>query len=310
MPLVETGMFVGAVPPWVGLGESVDEAVSSAEALKMSGLDWEVQSKNIQVAGGSVVKGYKANVRSSDGKVLGIVTDRYKIVQNRDAFAFTDMLLGEGVRYETAGSLSNGQRIWMLARMDTTKICGDDVTPYLVFTNSHDGTGAIKVAMTPIRVVCQNTLTAALAGAKRTWSAKHCGDINGKLEDARNTLNLANQYMKKLEEQADIMTQIVVPNPLFIEYLYKMFPISNDATERQKRNIEYQRNALSEIYNSKDDIKKFNGTAWGLMMAACDYVPHFRPLRETSTYRENNFMKIVDGDSLIENTSKFIANLA
>ena len=310
MSMVETGMFVGAVPPWVGLGVKVDEAVSSAEALKMSGLDWEVQSKNIQVAGGSVVKGYKANVRSSDGKVLGIVTDRYKIVQNRDAFAFTDMLLGEGVRYETAGSLSNGQRVWMLARMDTAKICGDDVTPYLVFTNSHDGTGAIKVAMTPIRVVCQNTLTAALAGAKRTWSTKHCGDINGKLEDARNTLNLANQYMKKLEEQADIMTQIVVPNPLFIEYLYKMFPITNDATERQKRNIEYQRSAISEIYNSKDDIKKFNGTAWGLMMAACDYAPHFRPLRETSTYRENNFMRIVDGDSLIENTSKFISNIA
>ena len=310
MSMVETGMFVGAVPPWVGLGVKVDEAVSSAEALKMSGLDWEVQSKNIQVAGGSVVKGYKANVRSSDGKVLGIVTDRYKIVQNRDAFAFKDMLLGEGVRYETAGSLSNGQRIWMLARMDTTKICGDDVTPYLVFTNSHDGTGAIKVAMTPIRVVCQNTLTAALAGAKRTWSAKHCGDINGKLEDARNTLNLANQYMKKLEEQADIMTQIVVPNPLFIEYLYKMFPITNDATERQKRNIEYQRSAISEIYNSKDDIKKFNGTAWGVINAVADFIPHFRPLRETATYRENNFMKIVDGDSLMENTCKFFANVA
>lgn len=310
MPLVETGMFTGTVPPWVGLGNKVETAQSSAEALRLSGLDWEVQSKRIQVAGGSGIDGYKANVRSTDGKVLGIVTGRYKIVQNREAFAFTDMLLGEGVKYETAGSLSNGQRIWMLARMDTTKICGDDVTPYLVFTNSHDGTGAIKAAMTPIRVVCQNTLTAALSGAKRTWSTKHCGDINGKMEDAKNTLLFANQYMAKLEEQADIMTQIVVPNPLFIEYLYKMFPISNDASERQKRNVEYQRNALREIYDNKDDIKKFNGTAWGLMMAACDYAPHFRPLRETSTYRENNFMRIVDGDSLIENTSKFISNLA
>lgn len=310
MPANVETMFYAGETPWHGLGVPVLEAQSSADALRLSGLDWEVQSKRIQVAGGSGIDGYKANVRSTDGKVLGIVTDRYKIVQNREAFAFTDMLLGEGVKYETAGSLSNGQRIWMLARMDTTKICGDDVTPYLVFTNSHDGTGAIKAAMTPIRVVCQNTLTAALRGAKRTWSTKHCGDINGKMEDAKNTLLFANQYMAKLEEQADIMTQIVVPNPMFIEYLYKMFPISNDASERQKRNVEYQRNALREIYDNKDDIKKFNGTAWGLMMAACDYAPHFRPLRETSTYRENNFMRIVDGDSLIENTSKFISNIA
>lgn len=310
MPANVETMFYAGETPWHGLGVPVIEAQSSADALRLSGLDWEVQSRRIQVAGGSAIEGYKANVRSTDGRVLGIVTNRYKIVQNRDAFAFTDMLLGEGVKYETAGSLANGQRIWLLARMDTTKICGDDVTPYLVFTNSHDGTGSIKAAMTPIRVVCQNTLTAAIAGAKRTWSTKHCGDINGKLEDARNTLKFANQYMDKLEEQADIMTQIIVPNPLFIEYLYKMFPVSNDATERQKRNIEYQRSALQDIYNNKDDIKKFNGTAWGVLNAVADFVPHFRPLRETNTYKENNFMKIVDGDSLMENTCKFFSHVA
>lgn len=306
---VET-MFYSGETPWHGLGSRVDEAQSSIDALRLSGLDWEVQSKRIQVAGGSSINGYKANVRSSDGKILGIVTDRYKIVQNKDAFAFTDMLLGEGVKYETAGSLSDGKRVWLLARMDTTKICGDDVTPYLVFTNSHDGTGAIKVAMTPIRVVCQNTLTMAIKGAKRTWSTKHCGDIDGKLEDAKNTLNLANKYMENLKEQSDILTQIMVVNPVFVEFLHNMFPISDNASERQRRNIEYQRNALRDIYENKDDIKKFKGTAWGLMMAACDYAPHFRPLRETSTYRENNFMRIVDGDSLIENTSKFISNIA
>ena len=305
---VET-MFYSGETPWHGLGNRVDEAQSSIDALRLSGLNWIVQSKRIQVAGGSSINGYKANVRSSDGKILGIVTDRYKIVQNKDAFAFTDMLLGEGVRYETAGSLSDGKRVWLLARMDTTKICGDDVTPYLVFTNSHDGTGAIKVAMTPIRVVCQNTLTMAIKGAKRTWSTKHCGDIDGKLEDAKNTLNLANRYMENLKEQSDILTQIMVVNPVFVEFLHNMFPISDNASERQIRNIEYQRNALRDIYENKDDIKKFKGTAYGVINAVADFVPHFRPLRETSTYKENNFMKIADGDSLMENACKFFAKM-
>lgn len=131
--------------------------------------DWNVIQKNIVTADGTAIDGFKANVRDNDDSVLGIVTDRYKLVQNSEAFAFTDALLGESVRYETAGSLQNGRRTWMLARLPHQYIIsGDEITPYLVFMNSHDGTGAIKVAMTPIRVVCQNTLNMALANAKRS----------------------------------------------------------------------------------------------------------------------------------------------
>ena len=307
--LVESGMFTGAVPPWCNLGNSVSEAQSSAEAIKLAGLDWKVESKEIYTDDLNMIDGYKANVRDSDGKVLGLVTDRYKIVQNSEAFNFTDTLLGEGVKYETAGSLSNGKRVWLLARMDTTKVCGDDTTPYLVFSNSHDGKGSVHVAITPIRVVCQNTLTLALKKAKRTWSTVHSGDISSKLENARITLGLVNQYMDELKEQADVMTQIIMPNPVVMEWLYKMFPIDNKMSERQKANIEYQRNALRSLYENKEDIKKFKGTAYGIMMAACDYAPHIQPLRVTETYKENNFMDIVDGNNLINNTCKFIANV-
>ena len=91
---------------------------------------------------------------------MGIVSDRYKVVQNQDAFQFTDELLGEGVTYETAGSLQIGREFWMLARMPQQYIiAGDEIAPYLVIMNSHDGGSGVKVAMTPIRVVCQNTLT-------------------------------------------------------------------------------------------------------------------------------------------------------
>lgn len=295
MSMVETGVFAGSVPSWVNLGIKVNEALTSEQAIKMAGLDWKVESQPIQVVDGEIISGVKANVRSSDHKVLGIVTDRYKVVQNEDAFAFTDMLLGEGVKYETAGSLASGKRVWMLARMDSTKICGDEVDPYLVFTNSHDGTGAVKVAVTPIRVVCQNTLTLALSSAKRTWSTKHCGDIQGKMDDAKKTLGFANAYIESLKEESEKLTQITVLAPQFADFLLKMFLIKKDASERQVANIERQRKALAEIYNHKDDIQKFHGTAYGVLNAVADWTPHFLPARRTKNYQENNFMSIVDG---------------
>lgn len=291
---IET-MFYAGETPWVSMGTAVSSAVNSTEAIKLAGLDWEVKPKNVQVAGGGVIKGYKANVRSSDGKVLGLVTDRYKVVQNADAFAFTDILLGEGVKYETAGSLSNGKRVWMLAKMETANICGDAVEPYLVFTNSHDGTGAVKVAVTPIRVVCQNTLTLALSKASRTWSTRHCGDISAKMDDARNTLELASKYIAQLEEESDKLTQIAVVAPQFLDFLSFAFPMNESMSERQKANVERQRLALSTLYNEKEDIKKFNGTAYGVINAVADFIPHFIPSRNSSTYKENNFMSVVDG---------------
>lgn len=291
---VET-MFYAGQTPWHSLGRHVESALSSADAIKMAGLDWKVQSQPIQVVGGSVIEGMKANVRSSDNKVLGVVTDRYKVVQNEDAFAFTDILLGEGVKYETAGSLSNGKRVWLLAKMDTTKVCGDDVEPYLVFTNSHDGSGAVKVAVTPIRVVCQNTLTLALSSAKRTWSTRHCGDIQGKMDDAKKTLGFASAYVESLKEESDKLSQIVVLAPQFADFLLKMFPIDAKMSDRQVENTERQRKALAELYNHKEDIQRFHGTAYGVLNAVADYIPHFIPARQTKNYQENNFMNIVDG---------------
>lgn len=291
---VET-MFYAGIKPWHQLGVKVDEALSSQQAIKMAGLDWTVDAQPIQVVGGQVIDGMKANVRSSDHKVLGVVSDRYKIVQNADAFAFTDILLGEGVKYETAGSLSSGKRVWLLAKMETSKVCGDDVEPYLVFTNSHDGSGAVKVAVTPIRVVCQNTLTLALSTAKRTWSTKHCGDIQGKMDDARNTLGFAASYMENLKEEADKLTQVVVLAPQFADFLMKMFPTNSKMSERQIANVENQRKAVAEIYNHKDDIQKFHGTAYGVVNAVADYAVHMIPARITPNFRENNFMNIVDG---------------
>lgn len=164
-------MFYVRETPWHGLGTRVMEAPNSKEALIAAGLDWKVLQEAIYTGTEEPIPGYKANIRDSDRRVLGVVTDRYKVIQNDEAFAFTDALLGEGVRYETAGALQEGRKVWMLAHMPHEYIIsGERISPYLLFSNTHDGSGAIKVALTPIRVVCNNTLNLALATAKRTWS--------------------------------------------------------------------------------------------------------------------------------------------
>ena len=191
MPANVETMFSVRETPWHGLGRIVMDAPASREALELAGLDWQVESRNIYSGTGAMIPGYRANVRSTDDAVLGVVSDRYRIVQNEEAFQFTDDLLGEGVTYETAGSLQGGKKVWMLARLPRKYlIAGDQVEPYLVIFNSHDGSSGVKVAMTPIRVVCQNTLNLALNTAKRSWTARHTENVLLRVQDARETLQL------------------------------------------------------------------------------------------------------------------------
>lgn len=184
---VETMMYVRE-KPWHGLGRMVEEAPTSADALRLAGLDWKIESRDVLTAEGLVIPGYKANTRDKDGAVMGIVSNRYSIVQNEEAFAFTDALVGEGITYETAGSLRGGKQIWLLGKMPDRKILGEDFEPYICFTNTHDGSGAVRACMTPIRVVCNNTLNAALKQASRSWSTPHKGNVAARLEEARQTL--------------------------------------------------------------------------------------------------------------------------
>jgi len=138
---VET-MFYVREAPWHGLGTRVKTALSSEEALKISGLDWTVSQHPIMTSNYKPIPGYKVNVRQTDDTVLGVVTDRYKVVQNCEAFAFTDSLLGEGVKYETAGSLNGGRKIWLLAKLPDKYIMeGEKIEPYMVFSSTHDGSG-------------------------------------------------------------------------------------------------------------------------------------------------------------------------
>ena len=235
---VET-MFYTREKPWHGLGTLVAEAPESREALRIAGLNWKVLQEPVYTENDELIQGYKANVRDSDRKILGVVTDRYKVIQNEEAFAFTDALLGEGVRYETAGSLQEGRRVWLLARLPREYIiAGERISPYMVFSNTHDGSGAVKTALTPIRVVCNNTLNLALRTAKRSWSMIHTGDISGKIEEAKNTLFLADEYMSALGKEFENLRGIRLSEKQVMDYIEILLPVEENFTPQQKRGIE------------------------------------------------------------------------
>ena len=297
---VET-MFYTRTAPWHGLGTRVLEAPTSSAALSLAGLDWKVVQKPVFTADGLFISGFKANVRDRDNQVLGVVSDRYKVVQNEDAFAFTDELLGEGVTYETAGSLQNGRRTWILAKLPQRYIIsGDEIDPYLVFMNSHDGTGAIKAAMTPIRVVCQNTLNLALSKARRSWSTIHTGDIHGKLQDARNTLLYADHYMAVLGKTIEELSRQKLSDRQVLEYIDALFPLPEDASEARKKNIGKLKEELKLRYFDAPDLQHVGKNAYRFVNAVSDFATHARPLRERSSYRESLFGRTVDGNVLID----------
>lgn len=315
----ETGFSASGIVPWHGLGEVIKEAPTSEDAIRLAGLDWDVIPKPIYDEQGREIPGYKVNQRSSDGKNLGIVSNRYKIVQNSEAFAFTDALLGEGVKYETAGSLASGKRVWMLARLENTTLCEENVDPFLVFSNTHDGTGAVRVAITPVRVVCQNTLNLALSQASRHWSCAHKGDIQGKLEEARYTLESADRYMKALEEEfgelklkkvsenqvrqmtdalinaefADLVKKATVTDKVISVQDYARVQKFEDKLKRKKRDI-------LDIYFDKPDLKDTEHTAFRFVNAVSDYATHTTDHKNTKNYQENLFMSVVDGNGLID----------
>lgn len=298
---VET-MFSVRNTPWHGLGTIIQNAVNSEEALKLAGLDWNVTQSKIIVQGTlQELSGYYANIRESDGRILGVVTDKYKIVQNKDAFAFTDELLGGGdVKYETAGSLASGRRVWMLARMEGRMMTDEKVDPYLVFTNSHDGTGAIRVAITPIRVVCQNTLNLALASAKRHWSCVHTGEIDAKMEDAKKTLMNAETYLTALEEEFGELKKKRLTDDKIRELVNELLPIGPDDGEIRKTNVERLREDVLFRYFLSPDLQPIEKSAYRFVNAVSDFATHKDPARRTPNYRENLFMKTIDGNALID----------
>lgn len=291
-------MFSVRETPWHGLGTIVEEAPTSEDAIRLAGLDWDVVPSPI-MANNQVIPGYFANVRSSDNSVLGITSQKYKIVQNREAFAFIDELLMHDVKFETAGSLENGKRVWMLARLPEENILGDAVTPYMVFTNGHDGKNAVTLTQCVNRVVCNNTLGAALKEGRRQYTFRHMGNLESKVLEAQIALQLTHKYMDALKGFAEEMVAKKISKQKLEAIINQVFPLDEEASDRIKNNVILMRDSFKEIYKNTPDTQNFNGTAWGIFNTFADMATHIQPLRKTENFQEKRFSSFIDGNKLL-----------
>src|SRR5690606_14818 len=215
---------------WHGLGQIVEQYPTSEEAIKYAGLDYEVVKSPLFTKGSGIIEtangmeigsnelevpNYFANIRSDNNAVLGVVGKDYHIVQNREAFNFFDAIVGggEGILYETAGALGNGERIFITAKLpDYIRVGnGDDVTEkYIFLTTSHDGSGSITAAFTPIRIVCQNTLNVSLRNMTNVVRIKHTSGAKQRIENAHKIMGLANTLSNQLEGIFNEWTKVKV----------------------------------------------------------------------------------------------------
>ncbi|WP_353151529.1 DUF932 domain-containing protein [Chryseobacterium sp.] len=204
---------------WHGLGQIVSQHPTSAEAIRHAGLDYEVEKSPlftkgrgiVEIAEGIVVQdreievpNYFANIRTDNNTVLGVVGKDYHIVQNKDAFTFFDSIVGggSGIMYETAGALGEGERIFITAKLPNYIRIGnsdDVIEKYIFLTTSHDGSGSITAAFTPVRIVCQNTLNASLRNMSNVVRIKHTAGAKQRLSDARKVMGLANSMTTHLD---------------------------------------------------------------------------------------------------------------
>lgn len=292
--------------PWHGIGTVVEEAPTSEDAIKIAKLDWKIEQVPV-MANGNQIPNYFANVRSDTNEALGVVRGRYKVVQNTEAFDFVDGIIENKdieCRYETAGSLFNGRKIFLLVRLPNKELLGDDVENYLFFTNSHDGSSALTAGITNVRVVCNNTLQMAIRGAQRTWTYRHTDSIFAKKAQAQEALGLAVTYMDSMDEIAEELATKKINEEKFFRKLFEKNP-----TNLCEKNKEQAIERMHIIFNEKDDLQNFRGSAWGMYNAVADFVSNTTPFRNTATYKENKMNRFCSGYAML-NTAQDLLMVA
>jgi len=306
-------MFSGrGVVPWHGIGTVLDGVLTSDEAIKEARLTWTVEQTPVYTAANwdKAIPGFVANVRSDTKEVLGIVSERYHVAQNKDVFAFADELIGNGkvkCTYETAGSLFNGRRVFMLVNMPVGRIVEDVYKPYLCLSNAHDGSACLQIFLTAIRVVCNNTLSAALSTAKRKFSIRHLAIMEQRKDEAVKAMGAASKYFHDLEVFASMLAGRKVKIDKVLE---KLFPVSREMSKRQLKTNNEVKQAIKSLLHKKDDLQNIKTTAWGVYSAIADYRSNAEPKRKTSTWDESRMARFIDGDPVLQQAQEIILELA
>ena len=285
--------------------EDVRGSETSAEVLKKSGLDFEVLQEPVFDGLGYPIEGYRNNYKSDSRQCLGIVSDKYKICQNRDAFAFIDGLIGPDAQYANAGACKDYRVNWIQVKLKPRTIMGDEYNNFLYFKNSFDGGSSVKVCVTPVRIACSNMLNLAIRRAERVFSIRHTGDIAGKIREADMTLRLSEEYITEVQEEYVRLARIKYTQQQVNSFWEQLFPIEKDASITAKNNAEKKRDQMRVAYNA-DDLSNFRGTAFGVVNAVSNVLNNAAPLRMTDSYFGNLFDKVTNGHPLLDKAYELV----
>jgi phage/plasmid-like protein (TIGR03299 family) len=285
--------------PWHHLGQLIQgEAATKEEIMRAAGLDWTVFAEPIYLGDGSKVPGYIANVRSDTRETLGVVSDEYRIVQIGDAFSFVDQVARTaGAKYHTAGSIRRGRQIFASAKLPKSIVvlADDIVDQYLLLVNSYDASTGFHLRWTTIRVVCNNTLTAALRGsASYQYTVRHAGDLDSQLKEARKALGVADRYFEAAGQAYRALAAKDLSEMAVEQYLAKFLPLADvtltesDDVQRERARVVEARNRIRAMFEDGmgTEIAGVKGTAWGLYNASTEWIDHVRTAKQDGEMRK------------------------
>jgi phage/plasmid-like protein (TIGR03299 family) len=277
---------------WHELGQRCVNAPSWDEAIKLAGLDWNVTKvKNYaRNPKGVVVETPSCSIfRDSDNAHLGTVGADFAIKQNSECFQFVDTLLeaNGGSHYDSAGALGNGAKIWCSVRVpkaDIEIVKGDRHETYLVFATAHDGSMAHTVKLTTVRVVCQNTLNAALSDGASAFRVKHTKNADVRMDKAKSLMTGVVTDAKRLEEKLQALRSRKMTRETMVQVLNKLFP----APKEENANTTRRENVITEVLglyacNDNNAFPEIAGSAYNLLNAVTEYTDHFRTARMTDS---------------------------
>ena len=290
---VESMMYVGKTP-WHGLGVSIPDGkkLSIEMAINAAGLDWDVGIRNIFTKDGNgiplgILDRY-VTYRKSDNSVLGIVGKNYHPLQNRDAFKwFQPFLDSGGASIETAGSLKRGSKIWVLVRIKRDPLIvgkEDDMEHYILLSNSHDGSLAVRVGFTPIRVVCNNTLCLAHESkASKLLRVKHTSRVHENLEEIRNTIDLAQREFAATVDQYKRLASRQINSTDLVKYVKLVFRLNErkrtPGQEKHKKIVP----SVVRLFEGGRGSQIAGENYWGAYNAVNEYLNYFRGKTQDNT---------------------------
>ena len=290
----ETAFASFREPAWHGLGTVFTEEVSTAQMLKKAKLNnWNVRLEDVEIPSDmDSDKSYSFVVRDNpfikgNKDVLGVVGERYVPLQNEDLFDFADNILDAGGRWETAGSIKNGRVVFGSLALERETVLdpsgvSDKVNTYLLVNTSHDGSIAIQASITPVRVVCANTLNLALGkgnrGVKQSFKIRHTQTANGKVQAAREALGLANKYLDEFDKMANEMIQNEVSKAKFDEIVLALYPKPEKDSKGAVKKWENKLDIINSIYVGSTN-GMIAGTAWGVANALTERLDWYRSSR-------------------------------